>query len=998
MAFRVEVGLRPELRDPRGEGVAREAREFLHLPVEEVRSLDAYTLDLDLAPGEPDRVAREALTDPVIQVCAVDAPLAGRVFPGFDWAVEVGFLPGVTDNVGRTAKEAVETLLDRGFPHERQVYTAVQYLIRGRLSRDEVERLVAGVLANPLIHRWTVLSREDFSAGGGFPVHVPRVRQVSGGRVEAVDLEVPDEALVRLSRERLLALSLEEMRTIRDHYRDPAVRERRRALGLPEAAPTDVEIECLAQTWSEHCKHKIFNATIHYDDGSGRRRTIRSLFKTYIVGATERVRRALGDRDYCLSVFKDNAGVIAFNDRWSLCFKVETHNSPSALDPYGGALTGIVGVNRDPMGTGMGARLIFNVDTFCFADPFYGGELPPRLLHPRRIYEGVVLGVEHGGNKCGIPTVNGAVVFDDRYLGKPLVYCGTAGLIPRVLHGRPGHEKEARPGDRIVMAGGRIGKDGIHGATFSSEELHEGSPATAVQLGDPITQKRLYDFLQIARDRGLYSAITDNGAGGLSSSVGEMAAQPGGAVLHLDRAPLKYPGLDPWEILVSESQERMTLAVPPERLGEFLALAREMRVEATDLGEFTDDGALRVLHKGRTVAHLPLDFLHHGLPEMVLTARWERPVHPEPEIPEEPDLTGVLLGLLGRLNVCSKESIVRRYDHEVQGGSVVKPFVGVANDGPSDAAVVRPDLESFEGIVTANGIVPRYSDIDTYWMAAAAVDEAVRNALCVGATLDHLAALDNFCWCDPVPSERNPDGEYKLAQLVRANEALYDVTVAYGVPLVSGKDSMKNDYVHGDLKISIPPTLLVSVIGRVEDVRRCVTMDAKRPGDLVYVLGLTRPELGASEYWCARGYVGNRVPEVRVEETLPLYRRLERAVRGGLVASCHDCSDGGLGVALAETAFSGGYGIEADLGAAPREGVGRDDELLFSESAGRFVVTVAPDRADALERVLEGVPFARVGRVTAEPLLVLRGLGGAEVVRAGVDALKRAWQAPLAGI
>jgi phosphoribosylformylglycinamidine synthase len=759
-----------------------------------------------------------------------------------------------------------------------------------------------------------------------------------------------------------------------------------------------VELECLAQTWSEHCKHKIFNARIQYDDGAGNARVIESLFKTYIVGATERVRKGLGERDFCLSVFKDNAGVIAFDDEWSLCFKVETHNSPSALDPYGGALTGIVGVNRDPMGTGMGARLVFNVDTFCFADPFFEGELPPRLLHPRRIYEGVVRGVEHGGNKSGIPTINGGVVFDDRFLGKPLVFCGTAGILPRTLHGRPSHEKRALPGDLIVMAGGRIGKDGIHGATFSSEELHEGSPATAVQLGDPITQKRLYDFLLFARDRGLYRSITDNGAGGLSSSIGEMAEQAGGAELHLDRAPLKYPGLAPWEILVSESQERMSLAVPPEALEAFLSLAAEMKVEASVLGTFTAEEVFHCLYRGKTVAWLPMAFLHAGLPPMELSARWEKPVHEEPGFACPADLTTELAGVLGRLNVASKESIVRRYDHEVQGGSVVKPFVGVANDGPSDAAVVRPVLESFEGVVTANGICPRYSDIDTYWMMAAALDEAVRNALCVGGTLTHLAGLDNFCWCDPVQSEKTPDGEYKLAQLVRANEALYDFCVAYGVPLISGKDSMKNDYHIGGTKISIPPTVLFSVIGKVDDVRRCVTMDAKRPGDAVYVLGTTRRELGGSEYWAARGFVGNAVPRVIPEESLPLYRSLERAIQEGLVASCHDCSDGGLGVALAETAFSGGLGLRADLSRAPCLGITRDDELLFSESQSRFVVTVRPELTSAFEALMAGRAFGRVGEVTAEPRLVLQGLAGRELVCAEVAGLKEAWQAPLRNI
>ena len=697
-------------------------------------------------------------------------------------------------------------------------------------------------------------------------------------------------------------------------------------------------------------------------------------------------------------MFVDNAGVIAFDDDWSLCFKVETHNSPSALDPYGGALTGIVGVNRDLLGTGMGARLIFNVDTFCFADPFYTKKLPPRLLHPRRIYEGVVLGVEHGGNKSGIPTVNGTLVFDDRFLGKPLVYCGTAGLIPRTLHGQPSHDKRARPGDRVVMAGGRIGKDGIHGATFSSEELHEGSPATAVQLGDPITQKRLSDFLLVAQERGLYTSITDNGAGGLSSSVGEMAEQSGGAILELDKAPLKYPGLNPWEILISESQERMSFAVPPEKLDAFLALAAELRVEAVALGEFTAEPVFHLKYSGETVGYLPMQFLHDGLPPMELRARWEKPVHEEPAFLCPAHLTGDLLGLLGRLNICSKEAVVRRYDHEVQGGSVIKPFVGVANDGPSDAAVVRPLLESFAGVVTANGICPRYSDIDAYWMMAAAVDEAVRNALAVGGSLQHLAGLDNFCWCDPVQSEKTPDGEYKLAQLVRANQALYDFTVAYGVPLISGKDSMKNDYHVGDTKISIPPTVLFSVIGKVDDVTRCVTMDAKRPGDGVYVLGTTRAELGGSEYWASKGFLGNAVPRVRMDESLLLYRALERATADGLVASCHDCSDGGLAVALAETAFSGGYGICATLADAPAEGLTRDDELLFSESQSRLVVTVRPEHRKAFEARCAGRPVARVGEVTAEPVLVLSGLAGNEVVRADLAELKKAWQEPLAGI
>jgi phosphoribosylformylglycinamidine synthase len=994
---RIEVAVKPGLRDARAESAVREIGEFLHLKVDGARTLDVFTVDLGLTGEEAALVAREAFSDPVIQTASALPGLGVGIFPDFDWALEIGYLPGVTDNLGRTAKEAVEMLLGRTFPHDAQVYTSVQYLFAAKsLLLGDIEKIASGLLGNPLIQRFRILDRNEYDRDGGFGPEVPKVRGLSQPKVVPVDLEVDDAELMKISRDGLLALTLTEMKSIRDYFRQKEVQSERAKYGLPVDRPTDAELECLAQTWSEHCKHKIFNAKIAYEE-DGKVEAIDSIFKTYIVGATKTVRKNHGERDYCLSVFKDNAGVIKFNADYSLCFKVETHNSPSALDPYGGALTGIVGVNRDPMGTGMGAQLVFNVDTFCFADPFHEGALPPRLLHPRRIYEGVVTGVEHGGNKSGIPTINGTVVFDDRFLGKPLVFCGTAGIIPMTLQGEEGHGKRTRPGDLIVMAGGRIGKDGIHGATFSSEELHEGSPATAVQLGDPITQKRLYDFMLIARDRGLYSSVTDNGAGGLSSSIGEMAEQTNGARLHLDRAPLKYPGLHPWEILVSESQERMSIAVRPEKLEEFMALARKMRVEAVVMGEFTSDGAFHILYDGNTVAYIPLHFLHEGLPPMELRAKWVKPVHPEPSFECPEDLTGDLTALLSRLNVCSKESIVRRYDHEVQGGSVVKPFVGSENDGPSDAAVNRPILESFEGVVTANGIAPRYSDIDTYHMTALVVDEAVRNAISVGGTLDHLAGLDNFCWCDPVQSEKTPDGEYKLAQLVRSCKALYETVVAYGIPLVSGKDSMKNDYQIGGTKISIPPTLLFSVIGKVGDARKCVTMDAKRPGDLVYLLGVTRPEMGGSEYFAMKGFVGNGIPVVRIGENLKLYRALEKAIEEGLVASCHDASDGGLGVAIAETAFSGGLGIDVDLAKGAGEGIDRADQLLFSESAGRFVCTVNPKNAARFEALFAGLPAKRAGEVTGGERVLLRS-GEKVLADASAEELKSAWQKTLAEI
>jgi phosphoribosylformylglycinamidine synthase len=845
-----------------------------------------------------------------------------------------------------------------------------------------------------LIQRWTILTADELDANTGVPVSVPKVVSDSAPRVQAVNLQISDGQLLDISRKGMLALNLDEMLKIQQHIAAPQVVAERAKVGLG-AELTDVELEALAQTWSEHCKHKIFSAKIEYEDENGNRETIDSLFKTYIVGATSDIRQAMGEQDFCLSVFKDNAGVIEFNADWSIVFKVETHNSPSALDPYGGALTGIVGVNRDGVGTGMGARLIFNTDVFCFASPFLEKELPPRLLHPRRIFEGVVEGVEHGGNKSGIPTINGSLVFDERFAGKPLVYCGTASIMPRLLNGKPCHEKKVLVGDHIVMTGGRIGKDGIHGATFSSEELHAGSPVTAVQIGDPITQRKMFDFLIIARDRGLYNSFTDNGAGGLSSSVGEMAEDTGGFELHLDRAPLKYPGLQPWEILISEAQERMTLAVPAENLQAFFTLAKEMDVEATDLGNFTDSGYFHCLYEGKTVSYLTMKFVHEGVPQMVIPAKWQPKVLTEPDFPQPLDLNIELQKLLARLNICSKESVVRRYDHEVQAGTVIKPLVGVANDGPSDAAVFRPLFDSFEGVVVSHGICPNYSDIDTYHMMACAIDEGLRNYVAVGGNIQHVAGLDNFCWCDPVKSEKTPDGEYKAAQLVRANKALYNYCVAFGVPLISGKDSMKNDYQIGDTKISIPPTVLFSVIGKIDDVRKAVSMDVKRPGDLVYLLGETADELGGSEYYNEHGELGSNVPQVNAETALARYRSLNQAQAKGLVASCHDLSDGGLGVALAEKAFAGGFGIKIALDKVVDGAALREDKILFSESQSRLLVTLREENQTAFERLFTGQSCRRIGTVTTQPEVLVTGLQGQVLVSSPIDLLKEAWQAPL---
>lgn len=980
------VATPPHLDDVRGSALAQTLREDLQLPVETARIASLYTIYAPLTTTDLEEARQTLFTDAVVQTSSWDA----RPSIDCDWIVQVSFLPGTTDNVGRTAAEALEDIYQQ--PFNGAVYSSQLYLLQGDLTPQNVERVVRDVLANPLIHQWRITAAADWRDGKHAFLSAPIAGVEKRPQVSTVSLDVDEMTLAHLSQERLLSLNLDEMKAIQAYFCMPEQRQQRQSHGLG-TDPTDVELEALAQTWSEHCKHKIFNSTIHYRDANGTS-TIKSLFKSYIVRATEEISERV---DWLLSVFHDNAGVIRFNDQWNLVMKVETHNTPSALDPYGGAMTGILGVNRDPFGTGKGCKLLFNTDVLCFAPPDYDKPLPPRLLHPKRVFKGVHRGIKDGANQSGVPDVNGAVVFDDRFLGKPLVFCGTGGLMPALIGGEPGHEKQANPGDLIVMVGGRIGKDGIHGATFSSQELSEVSPASAVQIGDSITQKKMTDFLLEARDQRLYSCITDNGAGGLSSSVGEMATFSNGCEVHLDRAPLKYPGLDPWEILVSESQERMTLAVPPIHLEAFLALAQRRHVEATVLGTFTDSGWFHILHDGKTVALLQMAFLHEGVPDLHLEAHWQSPHHPEPSFLCPKDLTESLLKMLGRLNICSKEWVIRQYDHEVQGMSVIKPLVGEQNDGPSDAAVLRPLLDAMEGVVVANGICPRYSDIDTYHMAANAIDEAIRNVIAVGGRLGHMAGLDNFCWPDPELSESNPDGPYKMAQLVRANQALYDYCTAYDVPCISGKDSMKNDYHIGDTKISVPPTLLFSVIARMPDVRRAITMDVKQPGEFVFIVGETRAELGASEYYAMHGAIGNRVPQVDAQRARALYEALAEAMERGLVSACHDCSDGGFGVAAAEMAFAGGYGMQLDLCAMPREqGIDRDDTLLYAESASRLVITVPPQYRESFLQVMSGCAIGELGQVIDEPAFTVNGLRGEVVIQSDIAVLKAAWQRPLA--
>lgn len=982
MAIRFEVMLKPEIKNPASEKIQKKIIEDLKIKnISEVKIVEIYSIDKKLKKEILDKIQNELFVDPIIQIASYTKPLAND----FDWLIEVSFKPGITDNVGKTTKEAIEDISGE----EVNCYTAKQYLFKGNLKEEEVKIIGSKLLANDLIENWHFINFANFQKNMKIVLPIVSIKQEI--KIAEIDLDVSDQELLNISKKGILALNLKEMQQIKNYFKNPEIIVERQKIKLGEKI-LDAELEILAQTWSEHCKHKIFSSFISYKEDDNIIE-IDGLFQTYIKKSTEEIGKKI---DWLVSVFHDNAGVIKFDDNWNIAFKVETHNAPSALDPYGGALTGIVGVNRDSFGTGKGAKLIFNTDVFCFASPFYQKEIPSRLLHPKRIFEGVRLGVEHGGNKSGIPTVNGAIVFDDRFLGKPLVYCGTGSIMPSTLLGEETHLKTAYPEDLIIMTGGRIGKDGIHGATFSSEELHQDSPVSAVQIGDPITQKKMFDFLLEARDLGLYHCITDNGAGGLASSIGEMARFSNGCEIYLDQCPLKYPGLEPWEILLSESQERMSLVIKKENKDTFLSLAKKRDVETTVIGKFTNSGKFIAKYKDQYVVFLEMEFLHNGLPKMQLEAEWQKPNYIEPKIKEEKDITNLLKEILSRLNVCSKENIIRQYDHEVQSTSVIKPLTGINNDGPSDASVIKPLFNSFEGIVISNGICPKYSDIDTYHMTGCAIDEAIRNIVAVGGDPDRIALLDNFCWCDPIVSEKNPDGKYKLAQLVRANQALYHYAIGFNTPFISGKDSMKNDYQIGNIKISVPPTILISAIGKIKDVKLAITMDVKNEGDLVYILGETFNELGGSEYFNHINYIGNNVPKVNVLKAKKLYQNLHKAINQKLVNSCHDVSDGGLGVALSEISFAGGLGMEINLSKVPKsKEVENDITILFSETPSRFVVTISKNNKEIFEKILDENVVAEIGKINNSNELVIKGLQEKILIKTNIWDLKKFWQKPL---
>ncbi|OHB97718.1 MAG: phosphoribosylformylglycinamidine synthase II [Planctomycetes bacterium RIFCSPLOWO2_12_38_17] len=952
MYSRIEIFFKNEIPDPIGNNTKSEIAAFGFSGIDTIRVHQVYIIFGNLNKKELDIIAEKLLADTVTQQYNI-SDQKPQITDSGSFIIETTRKPGVMDPVEQSV---IKALCDIGIKVEG-LKTAQKYLINGKISRDSIHTIAMKVLANTKI--------EDIYIYPEIPNYEHGNIHYSFKKNIVPILNADNKQLEEISALGQLSLNLHEMQAIQKYYKSV------------NRESTDIELETIAQTWSEHCVHKTLKGIINFNGAK-----IDNLLKNTIMKATQEL-----NKPWCVSVFKDNAGIIQFDDNYNICFKVETHNHPSAIEPYGGANTGVGGVIRDIMGTGLGGKPILNTDVFCFAPPDTPSDkIPKGVLHPKRIFRGVVAGVRDYGNRMGIPTANGAIFFDERYIGNPLVYCGTVGIIPKDRC-----QKDAKPNDLIVVVGGRTGRDGIHGATFSSAELHEQSEQTsgsAVQIGNAITEKALLDVLLKARDRGLYNCITDCGAGGLSSAIGEMG-QELGAIVYLEKVPLKYEGLSYTEIWISEAQERMVLAVPPEKENELLDLFKAENVEATIIGRFTNDKILRLHFNYDTVGKLEMEFLHKGIPRLERKATWHKSTFEEPVLPEKDDYGADLKRILSAWNVCSKEWVIRQYDHEVQGGSVLKPLQGINNDGPGDACVITPVLDSNKGIIVSNGMNPLYGDIDPYHMAASAIDEALRQIIAVGGSLDRVALLDNFCW----GNTNKPD---LLGTLVRAAQACYDTAVAYGTPFISGKDSLNNEFITDKETIIIPPTLLISAVSIMDDVRSAISMDVKESGNLIYIVGVTHSELGGSHYYHINGCKGNKVPKVDTLLGKKIMDTLSQATKLRLVRSCHDCSEGGIAVAVAEMAFAGGFGMTLNLSAIPTEGhIHRNETLLFSESNTRFVVEVRLEHQKQFENIVKDIPHGLLGKVSSAPFLKIYGLNNKLIINESILDLKEAWQSPL---
>ncbi len=968
-------------RDVRKESLQRAVKEELGLKAEILETSDVYAIDGSYTTKEAELIG-QAMSDAIVQ----DFSINSRLYSKEAWIAIVRYKPQITDPV----EQSILKLIDDLGLAANSAAIMQKYVIKG-VAEEKIKTICEQLLANENTQQYGY-GLEHISVNSFIKPAAATAAEENRELAATVKIrKASDRELRKISLDNTLSLSLEEMRAIQAYFR-----KLRRD-------PTDAELETIAQTWSEHCKHKTFNSEIELDVYDSRGKKIRTesignLFKETIVAATQQIAKEKNWQNQLISVFKDNAGIIRFDDDNCLAFKVETHNHPSALDPYGGAGTGIGGVIRDVLGAGLGAKPIFNTDVFCVGMPDYSEKLPKNVLHPKRTLKGVVAGVRDYGNRMGIPTINGSITFHNSYLA-PLVYCGTAGIMPLWAA-----QKKPSAGDLIVAVGGKTGRDGLHGATFSSTELKDGISTNVVQIGNAIEEKKMMDAILEARDKRLYSSITDCGAGGFSSAVGEMGKDLG-AEVELSAVPLKHRGMKPWEIWLSESQERMVLAVPEKKLQQLKDICEKEGTGISVIGKFTTTKKLVVKHNGKIAAELEMDFLHNGLPKQKRKAVYRIKKGEEPDTSQQQpkrnknvDYNKILKQLLAMPTIASKEWVIRQYDHEVQANTVVKPLTGAENDGPSDASVVRPVFGSKKAVAVANGINPRYGAISPYSMAAAAIDEALRNIVATGGSLGKTAILDNFCWA-------NTDEAERLGSLVMAAKACRDIAVAYGTPFISGKDSLHNEIVIGNKRMPILDTLLISAVAVIDDIDNIVTMDIKREGSSIYVIGETKDEMGGSHYNELTGSSleeGN-APAIDTVKSKAVFAAVEEAIKKKTVLACHDISEGGLAVALAEMCFAGGIGADIELRNIPHtkpfyeKGLSKngDEIALFSESQTRFIAEVEEGKEAVFEGIMRqhGCRYGLVGKTKGKQLVVRGSIG--KIIDAGIKELKEAWQGTL---
>lgn len=942
-----EIRVTPTGNDPVGQEVRAEVLRSLGMPsLDEVRTSKVYRLE-GVSDHEAQVLANNLLADPVAERATVDEKINYGNYN--NQVVEVAYRPGVMNPEAASIMKAAQ---DLGI-QPTAVDSSREYAFFGAVSGSQVDDIVGRLLVNEIVEHVVTKKPETLTFEGEVgPINVVPIREAS------------ETELMELSKDKLF-LNTEEMKVVQEHFRKL------------DRDPTDCELEIIAARWSEHCGHKTFNAKVIVD---GREKE--PLF--------DRIKNAAKAhfKDLVVSAFGDNSGVMRFYDGQAICGKVETHNSPSAIEPYGGAMTGSGGVFRDIMGTGQGAKTIVSTDMFCFAEPDLDeSELPLGTLHPDYLQRRVVQGVRDYGNRMGIPTANGSVHYHEDFRAKPTVIVGAYGIMPesRAEKGEP------QVGDLVVIIGGRTGRDGIHGATFSSGEMTDRTASinsSAVQIGNAIEEKRMFDALLEARDLGFIQAITDCGAAGFSSAIGEMGEHIG-VTVDISKAPLKYPGLAPWEIWLSESQERMVAAVSPENIDAFLEVCRKYNVEAVTLGEFDGSHTLTVNYGDQNVAELDYEFLNEGLPQRTMLAHWERKEIPEvkPEAPAmEQEWIDRLKAVLSHGNVCSKEPIVRQYDHGVQGGNVVSPFGGADQSGPNDALVIQPILDKPYGMVQSHGMNPILNRLDPYEGTVWAIAEAAANYVAAGGNIKEAAAVGNYIW--PFPDEE------AMGSLDRSVDAAVDMMHALSLPVISGKDSLSSTYRGKDGQvIKIPPVYTMSLFGRIPDVEKTMTTDIKKPGSTLILVGETSKGMGGSTYYDVTDGSSNNLPKVDKELLPKVLESVENAITNGTVLSCHDVSEGGVITAVAEMCFGGDVGADVWI---PYDERNTKEEFLFNETAGTFIVEV--DSGTDISELFKDVPCRVIGSTkTSKQIRVDQSFYGGEerLFVADLDELKQAWQAPM---